>query len=356
MIKLNTPYHVAEENVSVTFTEVKNGTITGTYNNSTLTGTLEGNVLSATFHNIKVNAVGLIELTFNENGFEGKWKKGLEPGPMRGKWSGKLNTDSNHSDSVSSTQINLDIHTGIDEISKILQTLANQSKEVKEEFCNQLIKFVRENQEFLWLIPAYLKELNSIEGLIDDGELDGDIRGFYNKSRFAEDMSTKIFSKQCMYYDSRNGLFAWNDEDDKTSIFNLILEDMDITLDDLIKSYNSDYKSQEQIHFIKFVNIIRTVLYASIVKAYYSEEYDNESIGYLIISPIEDENLRNIESKTSGFGDALIWAIDDVLNCLNIDVNDEEYDEDWGNYSKNYEKMAETISDQESYDFPLIEN
>jgi hypothetical protein len=30
MIKLNTPYHVAEENVTVTFTEVKNGGITGT--------------------------------------------------------------------------------------------------------------------------------------------------------------------------------------------------------------------------------------------------------------------------------------------------------------------------------------
>jgi hypothetical protein len=47
-------------------------------------------VLSATFHNTAINEVGLIELTFNENGFEGKWKKGLEPGPMRGKWSGKL--------------------------------------------------------------------------------------------------------------------------------------------------------------------------------------------------------------------------------------------------------------------------
>ena len=89
MIKLNTPYHVAEENVTVTFTEVKNGAITGTYPNATLTGTLEGNVLSATFHNTAVNAVGLIELTFNENGFEGKWKSGLEPGPMRGKWNGE---------------------------------------------------------------------------------------------------------------------------------------------------------------------------------------------------------------------------------------------------------------------------
>ena len=94
MIKLNTPYHVAEENVTVTFTEVKNGAIIGAYPNATLTGTLEGNVLSATFHNTAVNAVGLIELTFNENGFEGKWKNGLEPGPMRGKWSGECVSDS----------------------------------------------------------------------------------------------------------------------------------------------------------------------------------------------------------------------------------------------------------------------
>ena len=94
MIKLNTPYHLAEENVTVTFTEVKNGEIIGTYPNATLTGTLEGNVLSATFHNTAVNAVGLIELTFNENGFDGKWKNGLEPGPMRGKWNGECVSDS----------------------------------------------------------------------------------------------------------------------------------------------------------------------------------------------------------------------------------------------------------------------
>jgi len=103
MIKLNTPYHVAEENVTVTFTELKNGAITGTYPNATLTGTLEGNVLSATFHNTAVNAVGLIELTFNENGFEGKWKSGLEPGPMRGKWNGECVSDSAKDSSAPAT-------------------------------------------------------------------------------------------------------------------------------------------------------------------------------------------------------------------------------------------------------------
>jgi hypothetical protein len=101
--------------------------------------------------------------------------------------------------------------------------------------------------------------------------------------------------------------------------------------------------------------MLRTVLYASIVRAFYTEEYDDESIGYLILSPFEDENVVTIESQTNGFGDALNWAIEDVLYCLNVDLNNEEYDEDWGNYSKNYEKMAETISLQESYDNPLIE-
>jgi hypothetical protein len=68
-----------------------------------------------------------------------------------------------------------------------------------------------------------------------------------------------------------------------------------------------------------------------------------------------DENIHTIEAKTSNFGDALVWAIEDVLHCLRVNVNNEDYDEEWGNYSKNYEKMAETINDQESYNNPLIE-
>jgi hypothetical protein len=130
---------------------------------------------------------------------------------------------------------------------------------------------------------------------------------------------------------------------------------MGITLEELIISGGSDYNSDGQAYLIKFVNTLRTVLYATIVRAYYSEEYDNESLGYLIVSPLEDENIRKIEDKIS-IGDALVWAIEDVLYCFNIDINDEEFDEDWGNYSKNYEKMAEAIGDQESYDFSLIEN
>lgn len=110
MIKLNTPYHVAKDNVTVTFTELKNGAIIGTYPNAIITATLEGNVLSATwltFHNTAVNSVGLIELTFNENGFEGKWKNGLEQGPMRGKWSGTIVTEGGKNEKINNTGISL---------------------------------------------------------------------------------------------------------------------------------------------------------------------------------------------------------------------------------------------------------
>jgi hypothetical protein len=353
MIKLNTPYTI-ENGDNVIFTEGKKGTINGTYSDATLTGILEGNLLKATFHNTKVNATGLMEITFHENGFDAKWKNGLEPGPMRGKWIGDLMEVSGESDSTKINSFELNFYTGNDELSEIMEKLVGQSEAMKEAFSKQLMIFVRENQEFLWLLPAYFQKLNAIDWLIDDGEIEGDINGFYSELQFAEALSTQLFSKQCMYFDSRNSLFAWNDEDEKISLFNLILQDMRITLEELIISYNSDYKSSQQMHFIKFINNLRTVLYASIVRAFYSEELDNESIGYLIVSPLEDENIYSIEAETSGFGDAIAWAIEDVLHCLKIDINNEDYDEDWGNYSKNYEKMAETLYYQESYSNPLI--
>jgi hypothetical protein len=94
MLQLNTVYSIDNGANSVIFTEGKKGSITGTHNEGTLTGFLEGNILKGTFHNSKVNASGLIEITFHENGFDAKWKQGMEPGPMRGKWQGLITSNS----------------------------------------------------------------------------------------------------------------------------------------------------------------------------------------------------------------------------------------------------------------------
>lgn len=94
MIKFNETYTVNNGQESIVFKEGKGNTISGEYNDGTLTGKLEGDVLKATFHNKKTNGAGLIEFEFNENGFNGKWKQGLEPGPMKGKWKGVLQNSS----------------------------------------------------------------------------------------------------------------------------------------------------------------------------------------------------------------------------------------------------------------------
>lgn len=99
MIKLNTQYTIENGDV-VTFSEGRKGSIIGTYGDGTLTGIIEGNLLKATFHNTAVNAVGLMEIIFHENGFDAKWKSGLEPGPMRGKWEGKIDCSSDFTVSI----------------------------------------------------------------------------------------------------------------------------------------------------------------------------------------------------------------------------------------------------------------
>jgi uncharacterized protein (TIGR02145 family) len=90
MIILNTFYNIEVNNSRITFNKNGDNTITGIYNDGTVNGTLEGNTLKATFHNEVENMDGLMEITFHQNGFDAKWKTGLESGPMRGKWKGVL--------------------------------------------------------------------------------------------------------------------------------------------------------------------------------------------------------------------------------------------------------------------------
>jgi hypothetical protein len=90
MIELNSTYKIEGSDTKITFSQNEDKTISGIYNDGTVNGTLEGNTLKATFHNEVENMDGLMEIIFHQNGFDAKWKKGIEPGPMRGKWKGLL--------------------------------------------------------------------------------------------------------------------------------------------------------------------------------------------------------------------------------------------------------------------------
>jgi hypothetical protein len=90
MIKFEEKYQINNGKESIIFSQGKESSVIGKYDSGTLTGKLEGNVLKGTYHNHKNNIAGLIEITFHKNGFKAKWKEGLEPGPMRGKWNASL--------------------------------------------------------------------------------------------------------------------------------------------------------------------------------------------------------------------------------------------------------------------------
>jgi len=96
MIQFNNEYSINNGQGTIIFSEGKQGTINATYKISskkdvgTINGRLDKNVLKGIYHNTLKNSTGLIEFAFSGNGFNAKWKQGIEPGPMRGKWLGKI--------------------------------------------------------------------------------------------------------------------------------------------------------------------------------------------------------------------------------------------------------------------------
>jgi hypothetical protein len=104
MIKLNEEYSINSGQGTIVFTEGNKGTVNAEYEiqgnkgKGKINGTLQNNVLTGTFH--VDAAAGLIQFTFIENGFDAKWKQGIEPGPMKGKWTGSLNSQSDNNQSI----------------------------------------------------------------------------------------------------------------------------------------------------------------------------------------------------------------------------------------------------------------
>ena len=88
-----------------------NGTeTTGIYQEN---GTLKGEFVNNTFKGQWKNKgmEGLIEFIITGDTLEGNWKKGLDPGPMKGKWEGKLvdSTSNNENRQFSEDSDNWDI-------------------------------------------------------------------------------------------------------------------------------------------------------------------------------------------------------------------------------------------------------
>jgi hypothetical protein len=293
MIKLNTPYHVAEENVTVTFTEVKNGSITGTYTNATLTGTLEGNVLSATFHNTAVNAVGLIELTFNENGFEGKWKNGLEPGPMRGKWDGTIEADLEKNEVIGYKLYDLKEYTDnglysfIKKLNDILGEAGQMEMENQEVFLDNFYKqmnaFFAKNPEFIYLAKITEKISGNFDNVWFSLFIEND-----------EEMMERFALKLDTLRDP--------------GIINAVLKAEHID----ISKINDDFNE-----FTRFSNLLSSYFVYSLDNVV--EQNDAEELAEFILS-ISASNNSALSDEENAIPDQIL----DVLSGLGFDIHDYE--------------------------------
>ena len=116
-----------------------NGTAaTGTYQEN---GTLKGEFINNTFKGQWENKdlEGLVEFTITNDKLEGNWKKGLEPGPMKGKWEGKLlNISSNKIDRTKSDNV---ITKHVNDFNKIENSLVKIT--ISGRISNYLFGIVR---------------------------------------------------------------------------------------------------------------------------------------------------------------------------------------------------------------------
>jgi len=70
-----------------------------------------------------------MDFTFSENGFEAKWKKGVEEGPMKGKWTGSLKSVGN----ITENTIKPEKEETVIEKSKVVdQQLLTKEQELKQ--------------------------------------------------------------------------------------------------------------------------------------------------------------------------------------------------------------------------------
>ena len=94
MIKFNETYSINNGQGTIVFKDLGNNSVEATYEikGNKVPGIINGKVDNGNLKSIfQVGAAkGLMDFTFTEGAFISMWKKGIEEGPMKGKWEGSL--------------------------------------------------------------------------------------------------------------------------------------------------------------------------------------------------------------------------------------------------------------------------
>ena len=104
----------------------------GTYQkNGEFTGTIDGNIVKAKWNN--EGQEGLIELNLSDDKLTGKWKQGLDEGPMRGKWEGSILKNS-ALQSIFGSKLNTTSTVAPQSIQDLINSSSNEFEDTNNQF------------------------------------------------------------------------------------------------------------------------------------------------------------------------------------------------------------------------------
>jgi hypothetical protein len=358
MIKFNHVYIYSRGNGKITFTEGKNNTVTANYkvfnDEGTITGKLQASELEATFHSVSMNRVGLIHFTFSENGFDAKWKNGLEPGPMRGSWfTEKINTESTDFVFNINQSSKWDFEDTIEEeVERLFQL---QDEKLRDLFVKNATVFINNNPSFYWLslLIYYKAEECYYESGNDDlcdwysgfQLLENDFN-FNPKEKFKLNFYPEK-DKNCDSYWASASDYKWSiGNENKKNFVEIIL--------DILKINIENYEDTA-LNYSLLRNTATTCLWTSL-QSYTMQRPtpESEDLANCLWSVFCD-SAHEIEIF-KGDGNFGQEAVDNIIKyILRMDkeeFNTEENDdlESFNDYVHDYVKISEEILDRDIFD------
>ena len=241
MIKLNTVYKAGKQEVK--FQEKEPGLVYAEYGDETVEGKMEGNTLKGIFHNKKVNVTGLMELTFHESGFEGRWKKGIEPGELKQKWNAVLIEDKNP---TNESKNGYHIFEGEDNIRYEGEWENDEFISGKAEYVDEDGVKVIEEGEFKDLIITSGK-ITYENGTIEEGTFDeeGVLHG-QGKQTYLDEDGVKVIEEGIFEQGNlKEGKITWSDGNTASGTFD---EELELNGKGIYTWENGDFQDGTWVH------------------------------------------------------------------------------------------------------------
>ena len=241
MIKLNTVYKAGKQEVK--FQEKEPGLVYAEYGDETVEGKMEGNTLKGIFHNKKVNVTGIMELTFHETGFEGRWKKGIEPGELKQKWNAVLVEDKNP---ANDSKNGYHIFTDEDNIRYEGEWENDEFISGKAEYVDEDGEKVIEEGEFKDLIITSGK-ITYENGTIEEGTFDeeGVLHGQGKQTYLDEDGEKVIEEGNFEHSVLKEGKITWADGNCASGVFD---EELELNGKGIYTWSNGDFQDGTWVH------------------------------------------------------------------------------------------------------------